>query len=840
MRNQLNSLLALSLAATLMVGATAPAMAQFSMGGDARPAQPAWTQFKLDPKKTVRLNFRNANVDLVLDLYMRVSGITIIKDPSLTAPMTLSSPNPVKLNEAFEILAAALSVRNFDLVKEGNVMVIRPRRQQQQGGMGGMTPEMIQAMMGAGRSNNELKVYRIQFAAAGEVARVINEVFLQQQQMQNPFQQFFGGGGATFGGGGNNRFGGRGGGGGRGGFSFGGSQEATVRASSDDFSNSVIVNAPRDKQREVEDLIAEIDKRTEQPQGTRIFKLEFAAAVDLQPVIQNVLASNAPTGRGAQSGGNVPLFQRFQQAARTGTFQGGAGTVTADERSNSLVVTATADNILVVESLIKELDKQVPVAETTFVIPLLNARADAVADLINQAYGSRTGNRTGTQFGGGTNRTNQNNRANNRNTGNRNNTGAGGLGGGRGVDEQTSRVSADGRTLELAMAEEMGYNEAELMTQVRTQQGGFFGQLFGGGNQGRTQGSGGGLVRDANGRLVNGRTLDGQISVIPDPSTNSLIVVTSPENLQLIQQILAQLDRIPEQVMIETIIVEATLDNSLKMGVEWNYVQERAFGQNGVRGNAVTDFGLQGATTPGRGFRYSLTGGNLTAFLNALSTDNRFNVLSTPRIFTSNNVEAEINISQSVPYVLSTREDTNGNLTFNYAFQDVGIVLNVLPRISANGTVTLDVTQTANDLQGFTDFNAPIVNQRQASTTVSVKDGETIVLGGIMRTTVTAKTNKVPILGDIPILGELFKSRDNQKNKTELMVFLTPRIVRDEAQSRGLTEQERNRLSPGSRQAIDSSRPAPVPAQPGTAPAAPPKDPPARKGTDKKSGGTIR
>jgi general secretion pathway protein D len=123
---------------------------------------------------------------------------------------------------------------------------------------------------------------------------------------------------------------------------------------------------------------------------------------------------------------------------------------------------------------------------------------------------------------------------------------------------------------------------------------------------------------------------------------------------------------------------------------------------------------------------------------------------------------------------------------------------------------------------------------------VSVKDGETIVLGGIMRTTVTARTNKVPILGDIPILGELFKSRDNQKNKTELMVFLTPRIVRDEAQSRGLTEQERNRLSPGSRQAIDSSRPAPVPTQPGTAPATPPKDPPARKGTDKKSGGTIR
>jgi general secretion pathway protein D len=193
--------------------------------------------------------------------------------------------------------------------------------------------------------------------------------------------------------------------------------------------------------------------------------------------------------------------------------------------------------------------------------------------------------------------------------------------------------------------------------------------------------------------------------------------------------------------------------------------------------------------------------------LNALQTDEKFKVLSTPRIFTSNNVEAEINISQSVPFIVSQREDVNGNFIFNYSFQDVGIVLTVTPRITANGMVTLDVVQTANDLQGFTDFNAPIVNQRQAQTTVSVRDGATIVLGGIMRSQVRSTTKKVPLLGDIPILGELFKSRDKTETKTELLVFLTPRVVRNEEEAEGLKNDQVGSLSKTAREQYEKVRP---------------------------------
>ncbi|HSH93995.1 MAG TPA: secretin N-terminal domain-containing protein, partial [Roseimicrobium sp.] len=337
-----------------------------------------------------------------------------------------------------------------------------------------------------------------------------------------------------------------------------------------------------------------------------------------------------------------------------------------------------------------------------------------------------------------------------------------------------------------------------LQTNVAVAQGFQFG---GGGQQNRTQQT----ARDAQGRVINVRELQGQISAIPDPNTNSIIVVASPENAEVIRNILDQLDKIPEQVMIETIIVEATLDSSDKLGVEWNLIQNNVF-KPGNTGVAGTDFGLGTATGLDRqGFKYTLSGGDLSGFIQALKSDQKFQVLSTPRIFTSNNVQAEINISQSVPYILSSRQDANGAFTYNYTFQDVGIILTVTPRITNNGYVTMEVTQTANELQGFTSFNAPIVNQRQADTTVSVKDGETIILGGIIRNTVNSTVKKLPILGDLPILGNLFKSTSKQNVKTELLVFLSPRVVRDPAEARKLREDGEKGMSPETKKALEGA-----------------------------------
>lgn len=790
---------------TFMVAALVPStgVAQFGdSGGSSRP----WEQFKLNPATRIKLDFRNASVDNVLSLFQKTSGVTIVKDPALTGTITVTSASAVPLNEAFQILSTTLGLKNFEMRKDGNLLVIRQRQQRgggggREGGGSGFDPALLSQF---GSSQAELRVYQLKYANASQVARVLNEVFAQtqspfEQLMQMQAMQQAGGGG------GGNR--GRGGFQGRGG--MGTRSGGAVRASADDFSNSVIVNASSRDQGQVEDLIQELDKETEQPQKAKVYRLQYATAEELAPVVQNVLVSNAPRGRGGiGTQQNVPFEQRMQQAFRLGGAQAAFGTVVADSRTNALVVTATEENQVLVGDVIKELDLDVPLAASTFVIPLNNARADQVANLLNQAFGTRTG-------GGGNFGANRGQPQMNRNTQNRNrNQGGGGGGaglqGGAGGRESNGRapVEPDPQALMLQLADPDA-DSGELATQVTIDQSEMFAQLFGGGGGGFRQFSQPGTrtqpgqtARDADGRVVNVRDLAGQVTTIPDSNTNSIIVVASPENAELIRQILGQLDRIPEQVMIETIIVEATLDASTKLGVEWNY--NRANIQTDQTGSVGADFGLRRANPPLTGLRYSLSGGSLEGLINALATDKKFQVLSTPRIYTSNNVQAQINISQSVPYVLSTREDPNGNLTFNYSFQDVGIVLTVTPRITANGFVTMDVDQTANDLQGFTSFNAPIVNQRQANTTVTVKDNETIILGGIIRNTVTSTVNKIPLLGDIPILGNLFKFSDKSNVKTELLVFLTPRIVRTPEEAQQLKDKSLEQMSPASRKQVEN------------------------------------
>lgn len=788
------------------------AMGQFIGAPDDTP--PAWTSFKLNAKKRIKLDFRNASVDAITTFLSVQSGITIVKDPTLTGTMNLVSATPVSLSDAFQILSTTLSLKNFSLVKEGKLLVIRSKNQGNRNQMPSFDPSIFTQ-----GGNLNLKVYVMKYANASQISRVINDVFAASgsspmdaimQMMQQGRQQ----GGRQPGG-----FGGGVGGGFQGRFGGGGASTSNVKASSDDFSNSVIVNAPSAQQQQVADLIRQLDVQTDEPQKSKVFPLKFASATDLTPVVQNVLNSNAPRGKGGATTQQTQGPQAFIQALRGQTA--GSGQVTSDPRTNSLVVTATDENLVIVGRVINELDTEVKIENATFVVPLSNARADQIATLLQSAFGTRQGttNRNNTNTQGG--RVGGNTNATNRNTGNRNNTGgAGGLGGSIG-DGGVAQIDKTGQNLELALADPNS-TDGELMTSIGVQQGGGFQRLFGGGGgQGQTQNSTQ-TGRDANGRLVNIRDLTNQITVIPDINTNSLIIVATPDGADLIRSIIEQLDRIPEQVMIETIIVEASLDDESKLGIEWNYSNTH----KGVTQGVGQGFGLQNTTPAPTGLKYTLSGGNLTAFMNAIATNTKFTVLSTPRIFTSNNVQASINISQSIPYVLSTRTDANGNLTFNYAFQDVGIVLTVMPRITANGYVTMDVTQTANDLQGYTTFNAPIVNQREADTTVSVKDGETIILGGIIRNNVSTTTNKIPLLGDIPILGHLFRSTNKTNSKTELMVLLTPHVVRNPEDAAKLRESETKRMSVPTQKAlggvIDPKGTTPPPAKGDGKPPIPP------------------
>jgi general secretion pathway protein D len=588
-----------------------------------------------------------------------------------------------------------------------------------------------------------LKVYKIQYASATEVARVVTEVYGSGAPAQQP--GFFPGGPPPPPAG----------------------NKPVIKASAEDYSNSVIIYAPSAQQADIAQFIAQIDKASDQPQVPRVFKLQYAVAEDLASVIQGILDDSSPLGRGGettakqQQDRNRSPFFFFDQSSGS---QNQNGTVIADSRTNSLVVTATIDNLDHIAEVLKELDQPAAFQSTTWVYVFKNARADVVANLLNQSFGNKTTN--------------------------------GPIGGSL---TNTGLTQSSGS--QVGQTNESGGTSTPTGFQTNPNQQSGFNQQ-GGGNPRQDNGSSGqnapttGL--DSEGHVVNVRNLTGQVLLVPNIDTNSVIVVSPPEDRAIVEAILEEMDEIPKQVMIQTLVVEANLDKAHQLGIEFNGTQNNPFG--GLHGTQTEtqSYGLQANTTQPQGLRYTLSAGQYSVFLQAVQTDSRFNVLSTPRIFTTNNATAQINISQSLPYVTNQTVTTTGTILYNYNFLNVGIVLTVTPRITSNGYVTMDVTQTANDFVSYTSFNAPIVNQREAQTTVSVKDGETIVLGGIINNSVSRTVSKIPLLGDLPLIGNLFRSTSATNNKTELLVFLTPHVVRDPTEARSLrlqTEQELGRTT---------------------------------------------
>lgn len=774
------STIIMCLIATAMAVSPSVGLAQFDTG----PApKSAWEYFKLNPKTKVALNFKNASADMVLQFLSKASGITIIKDPKLTSPITVVSASQVTLAQAFNIVNTALGLQGFSLQHQGTLIIAKAAQQAPAFNPNQFTNQNRQPQ-------SVLKVYKIKYANADQVADVINQVFSSNPSTFNQPNFFFGGGG-RFGRGGNQNQNGQ-------------SQGPSVKASSDAFSNSVIVNAAQNDQDQVSAIIDQIDVQTDQPLKTQVYYLKYASAQDLEAVIQNVLTTQAPTGRGGVTSQQPNFQQRFQQAMRTGSSQAGFGQVAIDSRSNALVVSATEDNLATVSKVIQELDVPVKSEDDTVVIPLENARADVVAQLLQQAFGNRQGVSGSGYNASKVNNTTVQSRASGTNVDTSISSGAGGDMQPDPTKLNAADFSQDAQNLRIAL-QDPNATSGVLATEVAVAQNGFFQRMMGGGggNSSNSNSSLGTVGVGSNGQIINLRDLSGQVTVIPDTNTNSLIIVAPPDYVPAIRKILANLDQIPKQVVIETEIIEANLTDGDQFGIEWKFAQQKVFGDNSKSGLFSQGFGLQSAVPALTGLSYTLSGGDLSAFINFLQTQTKFEVLATPRIFTSNNMQAQINISQRIPYITSTLTNTNGTQTFNYAFQNVGTVLTVTPRITANNYVTMDIVQTADDLQGYTNFNAPIVNQRQANTTVSVQDGRTVLIGGIIQDQVTSTVNKLPLLGDIPILGNLFKSTNKSHQRTELLVLMTPHIISSSADAEKLKDDTVKQLGPTLQKGVD-------------------------------------
>ncbi len=319
-----------------------------------------------------------------------------------------------------------------------------------------------------------------------------------------------------------------------------------------------------------------------------------------------------------------------------------------------------------------------------------------------------------------------------------------------------------------------------------------------------------------------GAGLVGRTTIVPDPATNALVIRTAPPNFSVLQETIEQLDVRPAQVLLEVLIAEVTLDKATQYGINWQLFTQRGIAGDSTRGLGIgvgpqtfSDTLLQGAQ--GLGVRLvRLASLDVRAILQALASRTNVRVLSTPRVLALNNEEARILVGSEVPFVQSTLSSFNSVLNQVVQFRNVGTQLTVIPTVNNDGYVTFRVLQEVSALSQQTiqaAQNAPVITTREAETSAIVRNGHTIVIGGLIGETTQQIESGVPILKDVPILGFLFKSRSTSRQRTELAIFLTPYVVATDEQADSLLQQQRDRM-PGLKQGIDSMLPPPAPAPP--------------------------
>lgn len=295
---------------------------------------------------------------------------------------------------------------------------------------------------------------------------------------------------------------------------------------------------------------------------------------------------------------------------------------------------------------------------------------------------------------------------------------------------------------------------------------------------------------------------EGEISIVVDETNNALVIKAYERDYKNILETIKKLDIYPKQVLIEVLLAEITLDDTHKFGIEWaRFIDTLSHG----RYSGTITFGVEPTTTsPGVGvLRYQIfeEAGRLAAAIKVAATDNRLRVISSPHILASNNKEAKIQIGVSQP-VLSTTYTTTATATSQVVegtieYKDVGIILSVTPRISDGGLVSMEITIEDSSVETTslgTLANIPYFKKKTAKTTLSVTEGQMIVIGGLIETSKKRDKSGIPYLSRIPILGALFGSHDYQDKRTELILLMIPHIITDQIQSKSVTQEFRDKL----------------------------------------------
>ena len=749
--------------------------------------------------KRISMRFKDASLEHILEFVAEVTGYTIVKSADLNMRVTIISPDDMPVDEAFSVLNTTLAIKGYTSILNGRSLKIVPLADAKLEATPiqvGSDPDEMKSedtittqvmplssadatqlvkdlkdfvpqygvMTAYGRSNTliitassanikrlaeivreldismadriKIEVFSLRYADATKLAEVITKLYEKPKDAEVAAEQERQQRGRRGGFGGRGQFGGDGGGGeaatAESSPTEGGALQmlGEVKAVADENTNSLIVSASQPNLIAIRNLVSELDTQRFSEPETRVFSLQHGDATEVASELNQAFSSAARnifsgTGGGGFGGGGGRGRRFFEERQQQLSRQSGEGVLglpelvaVPDARTNSVMVTTTAQQMDAVGELIEQLDRDIAdFAENTRIFTLEHADASNVSSVLNELLSTELFERqaaTRTGFGGG------------------------GFGGGFG-----GRSSATG--------------------------------ALGSGAQ----------TADA------ARGLTGNVKIVADEETNALLITTFVRNFPAVAELIKQLDILLPQVLIEAQIIEVTLDDDSVFGVEWMWEQRTTLDDKTYQQEGATDFGLADEVF---GLKYGILSSKLNAMLHALTKDTKVNILSTPRIMTKNNQEAIINVGQAVPFLVSTQETATGGILTSTDFRDVGVILTVTPRINRSGTVSLDVNQQINSLVEFTLFDAPIISTREASAFVTIKDKQTMVIGGMIKDDKTETVHKTPILGDIPLLGRLFRRTDMRVEKTELMVFITPHVVYTDADADRVTAEQREKL----------------------------------------------
>ncbi len=295
-------------------------------------------------------------------------------------------------------------------------------------------------------------------------------------------------------------------------------------------------------------------------------------------------------------------------------------------------------------------------------------------------------------------------------------------------------------------------------------------------------------------------TAIGDIRVVADEFNNTILVWSTGSQFRKIEASLKRLDVAPIQVLIEASIIEVTLNDNLEYGVEW------LFRNSGIGGRNFSGTGSLGSlnnTTPGTiaaaagNFTYSLfnSGGDIAARLSAVAGQGQVKMLSSPSVMVMDNHPASISVGEQIPVKVSSTITSTSFLSDNYQLKDTGVILNVTPSVNSGNMVSLQIDQSVIDSAGLDSASQQTkFSNRQLTSKLAVRSGESIVMGGLIRDRNEDSDSGIPLLKDIPIIGKAFSSTVRKTARTELLLVMTPRVVRTDVDVREVSEELRDRL----------------------------------------------